>query len=611
MHRNIKWFIALTFMTITFCLNAQNGINRDSLLLEISTEQDLKKRVIKQSDLIIKLTGSSIESAEIYTDELIEEYRELNDTFCLARCISMKAYVVIYASRYEESVKLAREAYELQVVSKSDTMGLALTLVRMGMGSSYFGRLVEARERMSTALQYFKLLQNDRGVDMALNNLGVFSSQQEDYDGAIEYYKQSVAIRERLGQFFWLAYSQFNIAESYRAMEQMDSFTRYILLAERTFAQKAKKNLPTMVKMSLAEYHKSIGNSKKGIVLIKEGIEHSTKGGNTEMVILANQQLADFYFSDGQYKKAYETRLVYDSMQHQVDSINIEVAVAEVEEKYQSAKNKAEIDGLRVDKLEAEKGARTVAIVLTALLALALLFGYRMWELGKRNKIEKENEQLEMQAKLEKTKLLALRSQMNPHFIFNSINIAQSYILEANKEKAYEHLEKFAKLLRMTLDYSDKIFIPIEDEVAMVRLYLELEYNRFEPKFQFTLDVDEELNEGIYEVPGMIIQPFVENALIHGVLNLKEGTGEVSVELKKNGENVHCLIVDNGVGRVVAQEIKKSKSKRLRSIAIYNIQERASIISKHTKQEIHIETSDRLVDGKVAGTVVSFTLPLQ
>jgi hypothetical protein len=160
MHRNIKWFVALTFMTITFWLNAQNEINRDSLLLEISTEQDLKKRVIKQSDLIIKLTGSSIESAEIYTDELIEEYRELNDTFCLARCISMKAYVVIYASRYEESVKLAREAYELQVVSKSDTMGLALTLVRMGMGvhtSGVWLRLENECLRLYNISNYYKM----------------------------------------------------------------------------------------------------------------------------------------------------------------------------------------------------------------------------------------------------------------------------------------------------------------------------------------------------------------------------------------------------------------------------------------------------------------------
>ena len=328
------------------------------------------------------------------------------------------------------------------------------------------------------------------------------------------------------------------------------------------------------------------------------------------MVVVATSQLADFLYEDGQYKKAYETRIAYDSMQHEVDSMNNAARVTEIEEKYENVKKEVEIEELKVAQYEAEKSTRRLAIILTGLLGLALLIGYRIWSNGKKSKIIKEKEQFELEAKLEKTKLLALKSQMNPHFIFNSINIAQSYILEANKEKAYEHLEKFAKLLRLTLDYSDKILIPIEDEIAMIHLYLELEHNRFESKFEYNFDVDEELTNGVYEVPGMIIQPFVEKALIHGVLSLPESGGVISVNLKRKGDSLECIIEDNGVGRAAAKVIKEQKGKHLRSIAIYNIRERLNIIGKHTGTEIEVKTEDLFSAERPAGTKVSFTLPL-
>ena len=112
------------------------------------------------------------------------------------------------------------------------------------------------------------------------------------------------------------------------------------------------------------------------------------------------------------------------------------------------------------------------------------------------------------------------------------------------------------------------------------------------------------------EIPTMIIQPFVENALIHGVLNLKDRAGKVSVKLDKKDDQVHCIISDNGVGRIMAQKIKESKSKRLRSIALYNIQERIAIIGIHANQEIIVDTVDGLENGQAVGTIVSFLLPL-
>lgn len=589
---------------------AQSSMPKDSLLADIESTLDATQKVIKQATYIKLLTRESMDTADAYVDGLIAHYAEQKDTFSLARMLSMKAFVKLYQNRTEDLVKLARAAYELQSSPVSDTAGLAITLARMGIGSSYFERYDEAIDRTTQALHYFEQLQDTLSIDLALNNLGIFTGQKGDLKGAIGYYKRCAQVREKLGRYYWYGFSLFNIAGAYEGLGNMDSSYAYLLLAETIFTQKATIEVPAMVKLSLANYHKSTGNLKKEIILIEESKASSSQIGNTEIEVQAMGLLAEFYYADGQYKKAYEEYRAYDSMQYLADSANNRARVTEIEEKYNNAENRIVIEELKVSQMEAEKGTRSVAMILVGVLCVGIVLGVRFWYISQKNKVIKEKEKFELQANLEKTKLLALKSQMNPHFIFNSINIAQSYILEANKEKAYEHLDKFARLLRLTLDYSDKIFIPLEDEITMVALYLELEQNRFGDKFEYELQIDDSFDGGIYEIPGMILQPFIENALIHGVLNLPDGGGAVSVKLVKQGESVQCEITDNGVGRAEAMRIKEQKGKHLRSIAIYNIQERLNIIGKQTGTHIEVSTEDLLVGGKPAGTRVSFVLPL-
>ncbi len=159
---------------------------------------------------------------------------------------------------------------------------------------------------------------------------------------------------------------------------------------------------------------------------------------------------------------------------------------------------------------------------------------------------EKENT---IAIQLSELKLEALQSQMNPHFIFNALNSIQNYILKNDPVEAARYLSKFSKLIRKTLDNSYRHFIPIEDIVSTLNMYLELEAFRLNNEFTYSVELDSS-DDRIYtvELPPMLLQPFVENAILHGLMP-KQGEKSLKVSLYIQDDEVHCVVDDNGVGR--------------------------------------------------------------
>ena len=194
--------------------------------------------------------------------------------------------------------------------------------------------------------------------------------------------------------------------------------------------------------------------------------------------------------------------------------------------------------------------------IVVFLLILGLLwyaYNQRMKTLKKQAKIEQAyNERInELEAS-------ALRLQMNPHFIFNAINSINWFIIKNDQENASNYLAKISRLIRLSLENSKSKLIPIKNELEAITIYLQMERLRFEEQFDFEIDVDENLNPSALYIPPMIIQPFVENAIWHGLMN-KLGKGKISLTIKKLGENLRCIVEDDGIGRKAAQSINKKK----------------------------------------------------
>ncbi|MEO6301559.1 MAG: histidine kinase [Bacteroidia bacterium] len=207
---------------------------------------------------------------------------------------------------------------------------------------------------------------------------------------------------------------------------------------------------------------------------------------------------------------------------------------------------------------------------------------------------------------LNASKLTAIQSQMNPHFIFNSLNSIQDLVLKGDVENSYSYITTFSNLVRRTLNYSDKDFIDFDQEIKLLEIYLSLEKLRFKKDLQYTLET-----KGIENVmlPPLMIQPFIENALIHGLLH-KEGERKLRITFKLN-ETLECIIEDNGIGREKAKAIKQRQKVEHESFSGKAIHNRFEILSNVFKGKYGYTYEDLYENNESIGTRVTLKLPIK
>ncbi|CAL2093499.1 sensor histidine kinase [Tenacibaculum sp. 190524A05c] len=206
-------------------------------------------------------------------------------------------------------------------------------------------------------------------------------------------------------------------------------------------------------------------------------------------------------------------------------------------------------------------------------------------------KLKNAYEELEenKQNELSSLRFKLLKSQLNPHFMFNSLNSIQNLVLKENKHEAYEYLTKFSSFLRENLKMSKDSFISLEDEIQLLNQYLELEKLRFGNDFQY--EIEEVLDKENIKIPSMIIQPFVENAIKHGLLHKKTGIKKVTVKFMLD-EILECTIIDNGIGIKASREINELNDLKSNSDSIKLIEERLTLLKDYYKTNIGISYID-------------------
>lgn len=209
---------------------------------------------------------------------------------------------------------------------------------------------------------------------------------------------------------------------------------------------------------------------------------------------------------------------------------------------------------------------------------------------------------------LTELQLAALRSQMNPHFIFNALNSIKKFVLSNDAENADEYLGKFSKLIRLILNTTREADISLEKEIEMLTLYLELEKLRFGKKLNYEIYVDPPLTESTIYIPTMIIQPFIENAILHGIMH-KEGDGEINISFFHYSNYLEINVKDNGVGRKAAALIGINSTRPHNSFGIEVTTARLQALKPDEETPSGIEILDIVKDGTAAGTLVKIFIP--
>jgi two-component system, LytTR family, sensor kinase len=224
---------------------------------------------------------------------------------------------------------------------------------------------------------------------------------------------------------------------------------------------------------------------------------------------------------------------------------------------------------------------------------------------------EKEIEVLKLQKDLATSQLTTLRTQMNPHFIFNALNSIQQYILQGNVDEANRYLSKFSKLQREILNNSSQPFIALEKEIEMLTLYLQLEELRFGHTFTYQISIAEKIDTSEIPVPTMIIQPFIENAIWHGLM-AKEGDKKLHINFELTTDDfLICTIKDNGIGREASAKLKEVRpsEEKHQSRGLSLIYDRLNMLEQQHKQTFKAQVNDILNNkNEVAGTQVVLTL---
>jgi hypothetical protein len=250
---------------------------------------------------------------------------------------------------------------------------------------------------------------------------------------------------------------------------------------------------------------------------------------------------------------------------------------------------------------------QTWFIILMSVVMMSITYGAYRWRIQTIRQQEEEKSNITKQiAELE---LKALRSQMNPHFMFNSLNSIKNYILHAEPKLAAEYLSSFAHLIRMILQNSREKMITLQEELETLILYIELEQIRFDHQFEFHCIIDDDLRLEQIMIPPMLLQPYVENAIWHGLMHKKE-KGNLFLRFAKEGEMVACIIEDDGVGRSKAAEMKSLSANKYKSMGMGITRDRIEIMNKMDTLGITTEVIDQHdSDGRPAGTKIIVRIP--
>jgi hypothetical protein len=238
--------------------------------------------------------------------------------------------------------------------------------------------------------------------------------------------------------------------------------------------------------------------------------------------------------------------------------------------------------------------------LFSSLMSIVIVSLIYRWQL----QVQKRKSRLANE--LNSSKLTAIRSQMNPHFVFNALNSIQDLVLKGDIENSYTYITTFSNLVRKTLNYSDKDFIGIEQEIDLLKVYLSLEKLRFKNTLTYEINI-----ENVEEVmlPPMLIQPFIENALLHGLLH-KKGERRIVINFHLS-DTLLCEIIDNGIGRKKSMEIKQRQNNKHDSFSTDTIKRRFDILSDLYKGDFGFSYTDLFENGLSSGTKVSLTLPIK
>ncbi|MDA3893012.1 MAG: tetratricopeptide repeat protein, partial [Salinivirgaceae bacterium] len=435
-----------------------------------------------------------------------------------------------------------------------------------------------------------------RNKTLFYNQLGEIYSNRGDNDSSIVCYRNVIRYATQICWSQGIAEGLGNIADIFYGEGQLDSAIVYHKKSLK-LSQEISNSLSIAKEyLALAKLYNETGRYDSAMFFSNNSLQICNESDLLKEKSDALKFISQFYNSQNKYKQAYSYLQLHYAINDSIASSDVKNNVAELETKYETKVKEQRIELLTAENKLKNRGMWLFAAA-SVILLLSFVFGIFLF-------IRRKKENLQRQETLEQQ---LLRSQMNPHFLFNALGSIQNFMLKNETKRAAGYLNNFASLTRNILEHSDKEFVSVSDEIETLKSYMELEKMRLQNNFEFEIIYDKDLEIDFINIPPMLIQPFVENAIKHG-LNDIDYMGLLELKFEDKGTALHIEIMDNGVG---FGNKKSDKLKKHRSMSMGIFEQRRIVLAKRTKQAIGLEIENRgNIDSKQTGTLIKMKIPI-
>ncbi|GJM34425.1 MAG: hypothetical protein DHS20C18_34260 [Saprospiraceae bacterium] len=538
------------------------------MLEERGTVKDLAEVYIDYTGTCMNM--ERMEQAADLQEQTARILKKFPDERLRARMICREGFLNLHYSNYSKAIELFLEA-EKTINDLGTPLEIKdfyfLTLVHSGLGKVY----EKDDEHEKSVRAYLKVVKMCESIPMRTRlswhylNVGIGYMAIEDPDNAEQYFRKAINVDDDISQHA-RASAYGNLGYCYMEKDRFEEALELFDRAEHLYKEISEEDFYnfSVIENWRGRIYAESKQLDEALEHFAQAYEYASKIEDYKQLSSVCKDIATFYAQLNDYKSAYEYQNMHDKFA----------------EKYTEQINKRRQMELEV-KYEAEK------------------------------KIQ-EAEMLKLQAT--RLQLKALRAQMNPHFMYNALNSIQNYITSNKVNSAAKYLAKFAKLMRQSLDYSDLEIISLEKELEFLEDYLYInEKLRFEDRLSYKISVDDEIEEDILGVPTMIVQPYVENAIEHGLRSKKNGLIKVKFSLLDE-DTILCVVEDNGIGREKASQLQQNDGgyQNHRSKGTKITEKRLQILHHSKNKGVLVQTIDlkNKTTGEARGTRVEIKIPI-
>ena len=523
--------------------------------------------------------------------------------------------------QYEQAFKYYQQAINI-TRSIPDKLPHLYALNGLGVLQMERGLLSEARDYFFKMLTIANAHQIHGLAGMAYRHLGEMFLVTYRYDSALLYLSKSANIFHEIGDRTNEAIALNNLGEIYFGMEDYEQAEKFAQEALSLRTALGNQYGMMITQNLMAKIYRQSGDLDQAIALADTSLSLAQQMNAKEGMRDALEVLMQLHLQKKNYARAVAYRQDYIAIKDSILNEEMSLKVAGLQMQFELEKKEQQIAAqqqqivLLEQNKAIEKRLRFAFFISTVLVLFLALFIYQRYRLKqksahhlslKNQEIAGKNEEIErVNRALEKR---MLRAQMDPHFVFNSLSAIQHFITISDKTSALKYLSKFSRLIRQVLENSSTITVSIADEIKVLEYYLELESLRFNHQFEYSIQVDGNINIHDTEIPFLLLQPYVENAIVHGFCK-GDVKGKLKITLDRYEDHVICIIEDNGIGRKAAQSMNGLQQHIPRGVSV--AQKRLSLVNQENQHKTCVEITD-LHDPQhfPMGTRVEIRIPLE